>query len=281
MCTPISLDEAEARIHEFCDLRILTLPKQNGQIRAIFGSPATESSFKSILGLGLLLLARREGLLAPGQPVIESTSGSLGVGLAYAGKLLGHRVHLISDIGIPKITLRKLDHLQAVIHLVSIPHPSLGMQQSRDDLLTEILSTNSDYYWPNQNDSPLNPEVYRRWLVPRLRLKLHGSAPIDAGCFAVGSGGHFTALAEMLRKHGAPSYAADREGSITFGGSPGSSVIRGVGDQNRVPAVIQNSMNLVQEAIRVKDCEAISSCRRLAKHVYLLVAPRELRTVHP
>lgn len=40
----------------------------------------------------LVILNRERGLLAEGQPIIESTSGSLGVGLAYAGRAMGHPV---------------------------------------------------------------------------------------------------------------------------------------------------------------------------------------------
>lgn len=107
----ISLDEAEQRIETLCDLNIIRIHHPQGEVRAIFGSPTTESSFKSILGIGLLLLARRTGKLSSGQPVIESTSGSLGVGLAAAGMLLGHPVHLVSDINIPQITLQKIKYL--------------------------------------------------------------------------------------------------------------------------------------------------------------------------
>lgn len=229
----------------------------------MFGSPATESSFKAILGMGLLL-ARRQRLLEEGQPVIESTSGSLGVGLAQAGMLLGHKVHLVSDVGIPATTLKKLRHLQAEVHLAQDPHPVMGMQESRDRLLRTLVSSRGDYYWPDQNNSPLNPEVYRRWLVPRIQEQL-GDAAIDAGCFVVGSGGHFTALAEMLRMRGTPSYAVDRIGSITFGGSPEHSVLRGVGNQNKVPLNVKRSMGLVRGVLTVGDHDAITACRELAK----------------
>ncbi|GGN38526.1 pyridoxal-phosphate dependent enzyme [Streptomyces kronopolitis] len=232
-------------------------------LRAIHGSPATETSFKSILGLGLLLLAREHGLLAEGQPVIESTSGSLGLGLAAAGRLLGHEIHLVSDPGIPAVTRRKIELAGGVLHLVPAPHPVLGFQQARDDLLQRLRAENPHYYWTNQNDSPLNPEVYTRWVVPHLRRTLD-FARIGAGIFCVGSGGHFSALSAMLRDEGIRSYVADRHGSITFGGDPAPSILRGTGNQNRIPAVIDAVRDRVAGVFQVSDAEACAGVQELA-----------------
>ncbi|MEU8588221.1 pyridoxal-phosphate dependent enzyme [Streptomyces sp. NPDC048664] len=255
-----------ALIEEFSDLTTLDCGTLEGgplRLRAIHGSPATESSFKSILGLGLLLLSREQGLLAPGQPVIESTSGSLGLGLAVAGRLLGHPVHLVSDRGIPDVTRRKIELTGAVLHFAERPHPVLGTQQARDDLLKSILADHPEYHWTNQNDSPLNPQVYTRWVVPRLAATLDFSR-IVAGIFCVGSGGHFAALSAMLQDKGIPSYVADREGSITFGGEPGRSMLRGTGNQNRIPAVIESARSRVTGVHRVSDAEACAAVRDLA-----------------
>ncbi|POX37662.1 cysteine synthase [Streptomyces sp. Ru73] len=232
------------------------------RLRAIHGSPTTETSFKSILGLGLLLLARERGLLAEGQPVIESTSGSLGLGLAVAGRLLGHPVHLVSDPGIPEVTRVKTELAGATLHLVRAPHPVLGFQQARDDLLQELRAAHPEYYWTNQNDSPLNPEVWTRWVVPHLTQTLDFSR-IRAGIFCVGSGGHFSALSRMLSAKGIPSYVADRVGSITFGDEPGPTILRGTGNQNRVPAVIEAARQRVAGVHRVTDAQACRAVREL------------------
>ncbi|MEV4434163.1 pyridoxal-phosphate dependent enzyme [Streptomyces sp. NPDC049555] len=232
------------------------------RLRAVHGSPATETSFKSILGLGLLLLARERGLLAEGQPVIESTSGSLGLGLAVAGRMLGHPVHLVSDPGIPEVTRLKIELAGGILHLIERPHPVLGTQQARDDLLQSMLEQHPEFYWTNQNDSPLNPEVYTRWVVPHLMRTLDFSR-IVAGIFCVGSGGHFSALSAMLDGKGIPSYVADRHGSITFGGEPAPSILRGTGNQNRIPAVIEAARSRVAGVYRVSDDEACAGVRQL------------------
>lgn len=233
------------------------------RLRAIHGSPTAEASFKSILGLGLLIIAREENMLAPGQPVIESTSGSLGLGLAVAGQIMGHEVHLVTDRNIPPATRMKAELVGAHMHIVQEPHPALGFQQSRDDLLKAIIAEHPEYYWTNQNDSPLNPLVYERWVVSHIETILDFSK-IAAGIFCVGSGGHFSALSAMLSAKGIPSYVADRRGSITFGGAPGPSILRGSGNQNCVPKVIQRAKPRVRGVYYVTDTEAARGVRDLA-----------------
>lgn len=251
-----------------CDLAIVRMGRAHPglpvEADAIFGSPTLESSFKSILGLGLLLLARERGELAAGQVVVESTSGSLGVGLAAAGRMLGHPVVLISDVNIPSVTRRKLELLGARLILVHEPDPVGGFQQARDERLRSLLSENPGWYWTCQNDSDLNPETYRRFLLPPLAGRLE-ERRYTAAIFCAGSGGHFSAFSEWLTMRGVPSYVADRQGSVTFGGAPGPSTIRGSGNQNCVPAVMRKAMGRVTGVYEVAERDAYAAVHALAR----------------
>jgi cysteine synthase A len=91
--------------------------------------------------------------------------------------------------------------------------------------------------------------------------------------FGVGSGGHFSALSGWLKSGNAKlrTYAADRHGSITFGAEPGPSLIRGVGNQNIVPGVIQAHRDLVDGVEYVNDRQAFRACLDLAEQHGLFV----------
>lgn len=258
---------AREMLEGFADLPVVDcgpIGHGQGRLRAIFGMTTTESSFKSILGFGVLLLAYETGLLKPGQTVIESTSGSLGVSLALAGKILGNPIELVTDPNIPAVTRRKIELLGARLHIVSGPHPTGGTQQARVELLQALMAAQPDMFWTDQNDSDLNPAVYRRWMVPRIEPKLDLNW-IDAAIFVVGTGGHFVALSEMLRDHGIPCYVADRVGSATFGGRPGPSVLRGIGNMNTVPKVIGSNLHLVEDVYYSTDEDAAAGVQELAQ----------------
>lgn len=241
-----------------------TIGSNRTRLRAVFGMRSTESSFKALLGLGLLLLGYERGELRRGQPVIESTSGSLGLSMAAAGRVLGNPIQLVSDANILPVTRRKIELLGAKLHVVTQPHPVGGTQQARIELLPILMKQNPELYWTRQNDSDLNPAVYRRWMIPRMAPKIDFER-IDAAIFVVGTGGHFVAFAELLRSHGIPCYVADRTGSITFGGKPHPSIIRGAGNQNAVPKVIGSNMHLVEDVYYGSDEDAASGVTALAE----------------
>lgn len=52
--------------------------------------------------------ARARGDIAPGAAIVESTSGTLGLGLALAGKVYRHPVTLVTDPGLEPIIARML-----------------------------------------------------------------------------------------------------------------------------------------------------------------------------
>ena len=246
-------------------LTIIDLSYNNSKdnISAILGYTATESSFKSILALGILLLAKRYKLLVDKQPIIEATSGSLGVALAKYGKLLNHPVYIVVDEGVSKFNLKKMELLGANIIMADTGNYIGGYQEARELKLNEYLDKNPNFYNVNQHHNPLNPEVYKTWLIPYLEDNINFK-DISCGVFCIGTGGHFVALAEMLNKYNIPSLVAEREGSITFGKESKNSVIRGAGNQFYIPSIIKNSMSLVKDVIYVEDKEAISGIKELS-----------------
>jgi len=260
--------QAEAFIRYFAQVPVIDLGLVEGcasRILAICGGAHIDASFKNLLGLGMILLLRRTGQLAPEQPIVESTSGSFGEGLAVAGRLLGHPITLVSDPNLPALTRRKIELLGAALDFVRLPHPVLGWQQAREDRVRELVDANASWFWTDQNNSELNPETYSTWLLPEVRKRID---PLDitAGVFGIGSGGHFSAIASWLKEKNPAirMIAADRFGSVTFGGKPGPSRLRGVGNQNIVPEVIRRRMHLVDDVELVSDGDAFRRVRQLA-----------------
>lgn len=264
-----SLSDAIDYLNYFANVPVVSLGTAGGtdcEIRAIFGGAHMDGSFKNLLGLGMLVLAREYGILQPHQPVIESSSGSMGEGLAVAGKILGHPVTIITDPNLPAVTCKKIQMVGAETVMVEQPHPTLGWQQARENKVRELCQQNPSLYWTDQNNSPLNPQTYQRWLVPALSKWLD-PRQITAAVFSIGSGGHFSALSSWLKQENpqVKTYAADRPGSITFGGSGVPARIRGVGNQNIVPGVIANHMHLVDGLEYIEEGSAFRACWELAQ----------------
>ena len=83
--------------------------------------------------------ARRRGDLSPGAPIVESTSGTLGLGLALAGLSYGHPVTLVGDPGLEPLMRRLLAPRGVRLEIVSKPHPDGGWQEARRIRVRELM----------------------------------------------------------------------------------------------------------------------------------------------
>ncbi|WP_139809200.1 pyridoxal-phosphate dependent enzyme, partial [Mycobacterium avium] len=86
----------------------------------------------------------------------ESTSGSLGLGLALAGTAYGHPVTVVTDTGMEPIIQRMLTAYGADVDLVTEPHPVGGWQQARKDRVAQLLAEHPDAWNPDQYSNPDN-----------------------------------------------------------------------------------------------------------------------------
>ena len=57
------------------------------------------ASVKDRLAFAIINDAERNGALAPGQTVVEATSGNTGIGIALVGRLMGYTVRIVMPEG--------------------------------------------------------------------------------------------------------------------------------------------------------------------------------------
>ncbi|GAA2003567.1 PLP-dependent cysteine synthase family protein [Nocardiopsis rhodophaea] len=171
--------------------------------------------------------ARERGQLAPGAPVVESTSGTLGLGLALAGITYGHPVSLVTDPGMEPLMARLLAAYGAEVHTVTEPHPSGGWQQARRDRVAELLAADPAAYCPDQYNNPDNVAAYAP-LAHELTAQV---GRIDTLIVAVGTGGHSAGVTRTLRAF-CPHLrvvGVDTIGSTIFGQPARPRIMRGLG----------------------------------------------------
>ncbi len=210
--------------------------------------------------------ARDNGVLAPGAPIIESSSGTMALGLALAGHALGHPVHIVTDPRIDAITLAKLTALGCSVHVVD-GMTSNGWQSARLERLASLREEYPGAFWPRQYSNPQNPLAYAA-LAEELVADLGG---IDVLVGAVGSGGSLCGTARALRR---ALKAAGRSRPLrVIGVDAVGSVLFGQPDQpGRKQSGIGNSLipgNLdyahIDEIHWLNDREAFVATRDLAR----------------
>ncbi|WP_422613583.1 PLP-dependent cysteine synthase family protein [Mycobacterium intracellulare] len=184
-------------------------------------------SMKDRPALHMVERARTRAELRPGARIVESTSGSLGLGLALAGMTYGHPVTVVTDPGMEPIVQNMLRAYGAEVDLVSEPHPVGGWQQARKDRVAQLLAADPDAWCPDQYANPDNVDAYRS-----LALELVDQlGQIDVLVCSVGTGGHSAGVARVLREFNPDLkvIGVDTIGSTIFGQPATKRLMRGLG----------------------------------------------------
>ncbi|MCW1958123.1 MAG: PLP-dependent cysteine synthase family protein [Mycobacterium sp.] len=209
--------------------------------------------------LHMVQQGRRRGLLRPGARIVESTSGTLGLGLALAGMVYRHPVTLVADPGMEPIIVRMLTAYGAQVDIVTEPHPEGGWQQARCDRVAQILAAEPNAWYPNQYGNPDNVAAYAG-LAHELHEQL---GVIDVLVCSVGTGGHSAGVARVLRRYNPKLrlIGVDTVGSTIFGQPASSRLMRGLGS-SIYPANVD--YGAFSEVHWVAPAEAVWACRNLA-----------------
>jgi cysteine synthase A len=217
------------------------------------------NGIKDRAALHMVAQAKQRGELAAGAMIVESTSGTLGLGLALAGIVHGHPVTVVTDPGLEPIVHRLLAAHGAAVELVTEPTPVGGWQQARCARVAELLAADPGAYCPDQYHNPDNPAAYRP-LALELVAQL---GRVDVLVCSVGTGGHSAGVARVLREF-FPQLrlvGVDAIGSTIFGQPARPRLMRGLGSSIHPRNVDHAAFD---EVHWVAPAEAVWAARTLA-----------------
>ncbi|MEU4345044.1 PLP-dependent cysteine synthase family protein [Nocardia sp. NPDC023852] len=224
---------------------------------------ANPGGMKDRPALHMVRRAEVRGELAPGARIIESTSGTLGLGLALAGMVYRHPVTVVTDPGLEPIVARMLAAYGTQVDVVAEPHPIGGWQQARRDRVAELLDQDVDAWCPDQYSNPDNVDGYES-----LALELiEQLGVVDVLVCAVGTGGHSAGVARVLRRFNPDLklIGVDTVASTIFGQPAGPRLMRGLGSSIYPPNIDYAAFD---EVHWVAPSEAVWTCRTLAATHY-------------
>ncbi|WP_343954756.1 PLP-dependent cysteine synthase family protein [Nonomuraea longicatena] len=207
--------------------------------------------------------ARKRGDLRPGAPIVESTSGTLGLGLALAGVVHGHPVTLVADPGMEPLMRRLLLAYGARLEIVAEPYAEGGWQAARRARVRDLLARLPGAYCPDQYTNPDNVGAYAG-LARELAARL---GRVDVLVCSVGTGGHSAGIHRVLRElsPGVRLVGVDTVGSTIFGQPARTRLMRGLGSSIHPANVAYEAFS---EVHWVAPAEAVWACRRLASARY-------------
>ncbi|MGN2642155.1 MULTISPECIES: PLP-dependent cysteine synthase family protein [Nocardia] len=224
---------------------------------------ANPGGMKDRLALHMVERARARGELRPGARIVESTSGTLGLGLALAASVYRHPVTLVTDPGMESLMLHLLAAYGAHVELVTEPHRCGGWQQARRDRVAQLLAADPTAWCPDQYSNPDNVDAYDR-LAFELLAQL---GRVDVLVCSVGTGGHSGGIARVLRRFHPRMrlIGVDTVASTIFGQPAGTRLMRGLGSSIHPRNVDHAAFD---EVHWVAPAEAVWAARTLARTHY-------------
>ena len=224
------------------------------------------ASIKDRIALAMIEEAERSGALSPSGTIIEPTSGNTGIGLAMVAAVKGYRLVLVMPESMSLERRRLMLAFGASFDLTPREKGMKGAIERAKELIAETPGS----WMPQQFENPANVEVHVRTTAQEI-LNDFRDSPIDLLITGVGTGGHITACAQVLKREwpGLQVFAVEPTLSpVLSGGQPGPHPIQGIG-AGFVPAIMDT--NLVDGIIQVDPADAKEMARRAAREEGMLV----------
>lgn len=222
-------------------------------------------SIKDRIALAMINDAESKGTLRPGGTIIEPTSGNTGVGLAMVAAVKGYRLILVMPESM-SVERRRI-MLAYGAEFVLTPREK-GMKGAIEKA-NELLSSTPGAWMPQQFENEANIEIHRQTTAKEILTDFPRG--IDYLITGVGTGGHITACAQLLKERfpKLKVFAVEPAASpVISGGAPSPHPIQGIG-AGFVPKNLHK--DLLDGVIQVTNDEAFEFARRAAREEGIFV----------
>ena len=245
------------------------------KINRLFGSNANVymkleranpgASIKDRIALAMIEEAEKSGELTPNATIIEATSGNTGIGLAMVAAVKGYKIILVMPESMSIERRRLMSIYGATFELTPREKGMKGAIEKAKEMTAEIPNAWS----PLQFENYANIDIHKKTTAQEI-IKAFPDG-LDYMITGVGTGGHITGCAEILKQHfpNLKVFAVEPEASpVISGGSPSPHPIQGIG-AGFIPKNLD--VDLLDGVIQVSKEEAFEYAQRAAKEEGILI----------
>lgn len=223
------------------------------------------ASIKDRIAVSMITEAEKRGDLKKGMTIIEPTSGNTGIGLAMVCAVKGYKLVLVMPESM-SIERRKVMSAYGATFVLTPKEKGIkGSIERARELAKETPSS----WMPMQFENFDNNKVHTETTAQEILRDFPDG--VDAVISGVGTGGHITAVGQVLKKK-FPSIkiiaVEPADSPVLSGGQPGPHPIQGIGT-GFVPAIVDRSV--IDEVITITKDEAFGMAQRSAKEEGLFI----------
>ncbi|MGF1473237.1 MAG: PLP-dependent cysteine synthase family protein [Rubrobacteraceae bacterium] len=226
-------------------------------------------SVKARIAKYMIERAEEEGVLEPGDTIVEATSGNTGNALSMVAAVKGYRMLVVMPEGMSGERAAISKAYGAELLLTGHFQVDEALRKAKE------LGQQDGYFCPAQFENEWNVEENRTWLGPEILSQLPEGVVPDALVMGVGTGGTLIGVGQAFREVNPEVRLFGMEPSESetiLCGEVGDHLIEGIAD-GFVPGIFQRHGDKVDEVLSTESEEAVQTMRRLAREYGLFVGP--------
>ena len=226
-------------------------------------------SIKARMARYIIERAEREGLLRPGDTIVEASSGNTGNAMSMVAAVKGYQMLVVTPQGLSPERSAISRAFGATVRTIGTFHVNEALAEA--DRLGELPG----YFAPHQFTNEWNVEENLTWLGPEILAQLPTGTLPDAFIMGVGTGGTLIGVGQALRAvnpHVAIIALEPSESSTIECGETGLHKIEGIAD-GFIPGIYRRHADIVTRVVAVTSDDAVNEMRALARHHGVLVGP--------
>ena len=226
-------------------------------------------SIKARVAKYMIERAEEEGLISPGDTIVEATTGNMGNALSMVAAVKGYGMLVVTPEGFSGERTAISQAYGAEVLQVGHFQADEAVERARE------MGERPGFFFPAQFESEWNVEENRAILGPEILAQLPEGAVPDAVVAGVGTGGTLLGVGQAFREINpdVKLFAMEPSESATIlCGEVGDHLIEGISD-GFVPGIFERHGRLVSETLTVDSEEAVDAMRGLARQYGLFVGP--------
>ena len=226
-------------------------------------------SVKARIAKYMVEKAEAQGLLHPGDTIVEASSGNTGNAMSMVAAVKGYKMLVVMPNGMSPERAAISRAFGAQVLTIGDFHVNDALAKCRE------LGAMEGYFAPQQFDNEWNVEENRTWLGPEILSQLPPGTEPSAFVMGVGTGGTLAGVGQAFRAANPDVLlvALEPNESCTIQcGDTGLHRIEGISD-GFIPQIYLRYHEMVDRIESVDSDEAVAEMRRLASRHGLLVGP--------
>ncbi len=224
-------------------------------------------SIKARIAKYMIERAEIEGLLKPGDTIVEASSGNTGNAMSMVAAVKGYKMLVLMPTGLSQERVAISRAFGAEVRTIGDFHVNDALDECRR------LGKEPGYFAPQQFDNEWNVQENREWLGQEILRELPSKPDLVVG--GVGTGGTIIGVGQAFKAVNSDCqvYALEPSESCTIAcGEVQKHLIEGISD-GFVPGIIERHRSEIDGFVHIHSADSVSEMQRIARQYGIFVGP--------